>query len=116
MFQTTTLHTGSGEIEMTTFLTEEGVPDKELPMIWIEFHDIMSDLDPEESICWDNEDYLFEKFYPFLLRWKSRWCFPTDYKDFADVWQYFEDNEELIDELIEMFDVALKQGWYVSKG
>ena len=110
MFQTTTLHTTAGEIELSCFI-DKG----EHELTWIEFHSLKDEDYPDQDLVWDNEDFLFDDFYQFLHRWKNRVCSSEDHSNFKDIWNYFEGNEDLIDELIEMFDEALKQKWYNGK-
>ena len=70
MFQTTTIHVTTGEIELSCFL-EKGKHD----MTWIEFH-TLKDENSNQDLVWDNEDFLFNDFYQFLHRWKNRDCTP----------------------------------------
>lgn len=108
MFQTTTLHSTSGEIELSCFTEGDR-------LTWLEFYKFHEEDYPDQHLAWDNDTYLFDTFYPFLHRWKDRICTYEDQLEFKEVWEYFEENEELVDELIEMFDEALKQGWYEPK-
>ena len=64
---------------------------------------------------WDNPDYLFNEFYELLHRWNKRECLPTDKVEFPDIWNYLEEKEDMVEELIEMLELALKQGWYERK-
>jgi hypothetical protein len=105
MVQTTTLHTTSGEIELSSFTTDGR-------LTWLEFHELYDEEYPDKNLAWDNEDYLFNIFYPFLHRWKNRICKPEDEIEFKEVWHYLENNEDLVEELIEMFNEALNQKWY----
>ena len=112
MFQTTTIHDTNGTIELACFI-EDGKFDG--TMTWLEFAEIPNDLYPDQHLTWDNPHYLFNEFYQFLHRWNNKTTIYADELDFKDVWNYFEEDEDIVPELIKMFDVALKQGWYERK-
>jgi hypothetical protein len=112
MFQTTTIHDVNGTIKLSCFM-ENGEIDKDF--VWLEFEELKDDEYPQFSLEWDNPEYLFNEFYQFLHRWKDRICKYEDQLEFKEVWNYFEEDEDIVPELIEMFDVALKQGWYEHK-
>lgn len=111
MFQTTTIHSEwDGAVELSCFINDGKYEDA-----WIEFSEIPDEEYPEYHLSWDNSSYLFDTFYPFLLRWKDRQTLKEDREEFKDVWDYLESDEDIVPELIEMFDLALKQGWYEYK-
>ena len=103
MFQTTTIHNDNGLVKLSHFHDDPDMDD-----VWLEFAEL-------RTLEWDNPHYLFNDFYQFLHRWKDKTCKYEDRLEFKEVWNYFEEDEDIVPELIEMFDLALKQGWYERK-
>lgn len=72
---------------------------------WIEFKDL-----EKGSVIWDNDNFVFIKFYKFLKRWKNEKLKKKDKNTFEDIWLFLDDNS--VKELIQMLDYAIEKGWY----
>ena len=59
---------------------------------------------------WDNEDYIWGKFYKFLKRYEEGRMKKKDKKEFADIWD--ELSPDVVKELIEILDKGIELGWY----
>ena len=113
MFQTTTIYSNyEGEVELCCFYERDRFDGS---FAWMEFKEIKDDKYSDQNLVWDNPDYLFNNFYEFLHRWNKRECLPADKVEFSDIWNYLEETEGMVEELIEMLELALEQGWYERK-
>lgn len=81
--------------------------------VWIDFKSIMNKEYPEQTLMWDNEDFIFGKFYRFLNRWDKKRLKKKDEENFKDIWPILTD--ELVGEMLEMLDSAIMDGWYERK-
>ena len=108
MFQTKTIHSDDGAVRLSCFTDD-------YKDIWIEFSEIKDKKYPDQDLEWDNPAFLFENFYPFLLKWKEKTTSPTDRIIHEEVLEYLESDESVVTELIEMFEEAIKQKWYEFK-
>ena len=106
MYQKNSIINDEGNIEL--FALWDEINEKWF-MTAIEFKEIEEREYPATSLCWDNDDFIFNKFYMFLWRWYTDDYTEEDEETFKEIW-VFSKNE--IKELIEMLDEALKQGWY----
>ena len=80
---------------------------------WIEFNSLKDPSYPEQDLCWDNDDFIFGKFYKFLKRLKKGELKKKDRENFNDVWLILTD--DTVRELIEMIQFALEKEWYKPK-
>jgi hypothetical protein len=78
---------------------------------WIEFRNHPDN--PNQDVFWDNDNYIFTKFYKFLKRWHDNKLKEKDEKKFKDIWPILTD--DIIYELIEMIEFALEKEWYEFK-
>jgi hypothetical protein len=79
---------------------------------WIEFNGLKDPSYPEQDLSWDNDDFIFGKFYKFLKRWDNKRLKKKDEEKFQEIWPILTD--DLVGELIEMLDLALEKEWYRS--
>lgn len=103
MFVVIKIMSDNDEIVISAF------PNKEndgYEFMWLTFNEIPDPDWDNIKLTWDNPKYLFNTFVPFLERWKERMCTENDKIEFQDVWKYFEENSDLVDELLEMFEEA----------
>lgn len=80
---------------------------------WIEFSSLKDKEYPDQTLSWDNDDFIFGKFYKFLKRWDNRKLKKKDEENFKDVWLIL--NDDVVYELIEMIEFALEKEWYEFK-
>ena len=80
---------------------------------WIEFNGLKDPDYPDQYINWDNDDFIFGKFYKFLKRLKKGELKKKDRENFNDVWIILTD--DTVRELIEMIQFALEKEWYKPK-
>jgi len=102
MMQYHVIATDEDDIQLSIMLNEKGYYMPSL-LFKEEFLDIPKD------IYWDNEDFLFQEFYPFLIRFRDRMLI-EDKEDFQEIIHLLEDGDT-VDQLIEMFETAIKQKW-----
>jgi hypothetical protein len=81
---------------------------------FIEFNSIKHPNYPDQHLSWDNDNFIFGKFYKFLKRWKNGKLKKKDEEKFKDVWPILI-NINVVDELIEMIEFALEKEWYEFK-
>lgn len=111
MWQSTTIHSDNDEITLKCLCDGDRLPDKQF--VWITFKELKSKVYPEYDLEWDNPPYIFEIFYEFLHRLRDGSTVSKDKKLISKrVWKYLMKNDSLVDDLIEMLDEAIKQGWY----
>jgi len=110
MFESRAIHDKNDEFELCGLISEKT---GNVIMPWIEFLTIKNKEYPDQNLCWDNDDYIFGKFYKFLKRWKRKELKKKDKKEFEDIWHIL--NDQTVEELIEMIEYALKKGWYEPK-
>ena len=79
---------------------------------WIEFNSLKDPSYPEQDLCWDNDDFIFGKFYKFLNRWDNKRLKKKDEDKFQEIWPILTD--DTVSELLEMLDLALEKEWYRS--
>jgi hypothetical protein len=79
---------------------------------WIEFNNLKDPSYPSQDLCWDNDDFIFGKFYKFLKRWDNKRLKKKDEEKFQEIWSILTD--DLVSELLEMLDLAIKKEWYRS--
>lgn len=79
---------------------------------WIEFNNIKSP-DYPNQLCWDNDDFIFTKFYKFLIRYKCNKLKKNDEKKYDDIWLIL--NQDVVSELIDMLEYAIEKKWYERK-
>ena len=80
---------------------------------WIEFDNVKSPDYPNQTLCWDNDDFIFIKFYKFLIRYKCNKLKDKDKKKYDDVWLIL--NQDVVSELIDMLEYAIEKKWYERK-
>jgi len=80
---------------------------------WIEFNSLKNPEYPNQNVMWDNDNFIFTKFYKFLKRLKKGELKKKDREKFNDVWLILTDNT--VRELIEMLEFALEKQWYKPK-
>ena len=68
---------------------------------------------PGQTEIWDNEDYIWGKFYKFLKRFDESRLKKKDKEKFANIWS--ELNANIVKELIEMLDKGIELGWYTHE-
>lgn len=78
--------------------------------IAIEFKTLKNKNYPDQTLMWDNDDYIFGKFYKFLKRWKKGELKKNDPKKFNDIWGLL--TYPRVEELINMLEYAIKEKWY----
>lgn len=79
---------------------------------WIEFNGLKDQDYPSQDVFWDNDDFIFGKFYKFLKRWDENRLKKKDEDKFQEIWPILTD--DLVSELIEMLDLAIEKEWYYS--
>lgn len=79
---------------------------------WIEFNSLKDPSYPSQDLCWDNDDFIFGKFYRFLKRWDNKRLKKKDEEKFQDIWSILTD--DTVSELLEMLDLALEKEWHRS--
>lgn len=67
----------------------------------------------KKYIVWDNADFIFGKFYKFLIRYKCNKLKDKDEKKYKEVLSIL--NQDVVSELIEMIEFALEKEWYEFK-
>jgi hypothetical protein len=77
---------------------------------WIEFNSLKEPKYPNQDVVWDNDDFIFGKFYKFLIRYKCNKLKKNDKKKYDDVWSIL--NQDVVSELIDMLELALEKKWY----
>jgi hypothetical protein len=77
---------------------------------WIEFNSLKDQDYPNQDVVWDNDEFIFGKFYKFLKRWDENRLKKKDEKIFKDIWPILTD--VVVSELIEMLEFALEKKWY----
>jgi len=77
---------------------------------WIEFNSLKEPKYPNQDVVWDNDDFIFGKFYKFLIRYKCNKLKKNDEKKYDDVWSIL--NQDVVSELIDMLELALEKKWY----
>jgi hypothetical protein len=80
---------------------------------WIEFNSLKDQDYPNQDIIWDNDDFIFGKFYKFLIRYKCNKLKDKDEKKYKEVLSIL--NQDVVSELIEMIEFALEKEWYEFK-
>lgn len=83
--------------------------------LWIEFSSLQDLEYPDQTLIWDNADFIFGKFYKFLKRWDNRKLKKKDEENFKDIWSILTD--ELVWEMLKMVEFAIEREWnqYKSK-
>ena len=81
--------------------------------VWITFNKLTDKNYQNMKLTWDNPDFIFKKFYKFLLRWKNKSLKNKDYINYTDIWQIL--NDEKVEEIINILDSAIEQGWYIRE-
>lgn len=110
MFESRAIHDNNSLFELACLINKKtNKPD----MPWIEFKTIKNKEYPNQDLCWDNDYYIFVKFYKFLKRWMRKEIRKRDKKEFEDIWHVL--NDKRVEELILMIELALEQGWYEPK-
>lgn len=61
-------------------------------------------IDIGKNISWDNDKYIFNDFYPYLLRWKARRILESDDKEFSVIKDFM--SEDFVDSTLEMIELA----------
>jgi hypothetical protein len=77
---------------------------------WIEFNSLKDQDYPNQDVVWDNDEFIFGKFYKFLIRYKCNKLKKNDKKKYDDVWSIL--NQDVVSELIDMLEFALEKKWY----
>lgn len=80
---------------------------------WIEFNSLKNQDYPNQDIIWDNDDFIFGKFYKFLIRYKCNKLKDKDEKKYKEVLSIL--NQDVVSELIDMLELALEKEWYEFK-
>jgi hypothetical protein len=80
---------------------------------WIEFNDLKEPKYPKKDIIWDNDDFIFGKFYKFLIRYKCNKLKDKDEKKYKEVFSIL--NQDVVSELIDMLELAIEKKWYEFK-
>jgi hypothetical protein len=75
---------------------------------WIEFNNHHDNA--KKDVVWDNDEFIFGKFYKFLIRYKCNKLKKNDKKKYDDVWSIL--NQDVVSELIDMLEFALEKKWY----
>lgn len=63
---------------------------------------------PFGNIYWDNDDFIFDTFYPVLQRWKERSLTKKDKKKFSDE---LNAPEEFLLRIIDVIEQGIELGW-----
>lgn len=108
MIHTETIENTRGNIKLVRIIYDDGY--KSEP--WIEFNGLKDPCYYSQDLSWDNDDFIFGKFYKFLNRWKSQRLKERDEEKFQEIWTILTD--DTVDELIEMLDFAIEKEWYRS--
>ena len=110
MFQTITIHNEEDTIKLSCLFMNDKCSDVSLE--WCELKD--KDF-PEFNVFWDNSEFLFNEFYQFLIKYKND---ELTYEELLTSYPEIitEIDDDVVGELIEMFNEAIKQGWYEPKG
>lgn len=117
VFQTKYLTTSSDLFQLGA-LCENQISDKiDKDWIWLEFKEIKDEEFPDQQLIWDNSSYLFETFYPFLLRKLNHKLKKEDYIEFADILSYLnegnvKESTSKTTDLIELLETAKQLNWY----
>jgi hypothetical protein len=80
---------------------------------WIEFNSLKDPEYPNQNVMWDNDNFIFTKFYKFLFRYKDNKLKKKDEKKYSDVWPIL--NQYTVGELIKMLEYAKEREWYKPK-
>ena len=110
MVQWTTIANYDESIELSALCNENGAMEDS---IWITFNEINDGKYPNMKLTWDNPDFIFKKFYKFLLRWENKSLKDKDYINYTDIWIILTD--ERVEEIINILDSAIEQGWYIRE-
>ena len=103
MYRYNTIASDAGEVELVKMHSS----------IWIDFTKVMDKEYPTLTLVWDNEDFIFGKFYRFLKRWNNNQLKKKDKEEFEDIWDILTD--DLVEEMLAMLDLAITEGWYERK-
>jgi hypothetical protein len=110
MYKFSTITSENQEIELVClYSTKTGLPVD----VSIEFKNIMDKDYPTLPLVWDNDHFIFGKFYRFLTRWDKKSLKKKDEEKFKDIWHRL--TEDLVKEMLEMLDSAIMDGWYERK-
>lgn len=63
---------------------------------------------PFGNTYWDNDDFIFDTFYPVLQRWKERSLTKKDKKKFSDE---LNAPEEFLLRIIDVIEQGIELGW-----
>lgn len=104
MFQYNTLSSDDGEIRLSVLYCPQDTNKFIMPSITFFIDDV--------SVAnWDSGKFIFGEFYDFVLRWINQDLRVEDKLNFAEVWDFFE-HGEFAEEILEMIETAIAQGWY----
>ena len=106
MIHTEEIHNNDGDIKLIRLIY-----DNRKSEAFIEFNNHYDNA--KEDVVWDNDDFIFGKFYKFLIRYKCNKLKDKDEKKFKEIWSML--NEDVVSELIEMLEFALEKKWYEFK-
>ena len=79
---------------------------------WIEFNGLKDQDYPSQDVFWDNDNFIFGKFYKFLKRWDENRLKKKDEDKFQEIWPILTD--DLVSELIDMLELAIEKEWYIT--
>lgn len=84
----------------------------------LEFINVKDREYPDQTLFWDNEDYIFGPFKEFLKHCKKRQSKGKHikhryYEEYQDIWHIL--TPENVNQLWDMIELAEKYGWYVKK-
>lgn len=110
MFRYDTIANDSDDIQLSALVI---LKTGKREMSSIEFKQLRNKNFPDLTLLWDNDSFIFGKFYKFLKRWKEGRLKKKDKEKFADIWSILDD--DVVNELIEMIEYALEEKWYEPK-
>ena len=110
MYKFNTISSDNAEVEIVCLYSKNtGLPVN----IWIDFKTVIDKEYSAQSLMWDNDHFIFGKFYKFLNRWDKKRLKKKDEETFKDIWSLLTD--DLVKEMLEMLDSAIMDGWYERK-
>ena len=108
MNNTESIENNDGDIKLVRL-----VYDHYKSQAWIEFNSLKDPEYPNQNVMWDNDNFIFTKFYKFLFRYKNNKLKDKDKKKYKEIYSIL--NQDVVSELIEMLEFAKKKEWYKPK-
>lgn len=107
MFKYDRISSENGEVILEGYKSKGDVVDPK--WVTIEFTEVMNKEYPTLTLCWDNPEWIFGKFYKFLYRCDEGRNKKKDRENFSDIWDIL--TTELVKDMIEMLEEAKRLNW-----